>query len=213
MFPQIAFSNFINGTMVSLMVHLGTGGGMYYWFVKREPPPIVADLDLTMAPLVPTIPNAGGRGGAKPVEDWTISKKKKASAQVTPVAVETKEQVVKQENAAPPCTNCPTTGDGEGQYIPVEAASRKPRWIRNFITTQDYPPVAREQGRDGRVVLTVLIDSNGRVRDARLLQGSYEVLNEVALRKVKNAVFSPAYDKSNKPVSCKVTLPIRFELR
>jgi Gram-negative bacterial TonB protein C-terminal len=39
------------------------------------------------------------------------------------------------------------------------------------------------------------------------------VLNEVALRKIKDAVFTPAYNHEQKPVSCKVTLPIRFELR
>ena len=52
-----------------------------------------------------------------------------------------------------------------------------------------------------------------KVRDARLLEGSYDVFNEVALRKVYDAVFSPAYNENNDAVSCKVTLPIRFELK
>lgn len=104
------------------------------------------------------------------------------------------------------------TGEGDGEYVPVEQTSRKPRWIKNFITSYDYPVLARQEGKDGRVVLTVLLDREGRVRDARLLEGSYDVLNEVALRKVKQAIFTPAYNDEGAPVSCKVTLPIRFEL-
>lgn len=209
-----------------MLVHAGVGGGFYYWFMKRQPPPIVADLDLTMSSLVPVAPNAGGGYGAKRAEVWTMPKKGKKAPlpSVAPAAVETKEEVMRQDavQACPePCHEISGsgtgwgggTGEGQGQYIPVEAASRKPRWIRNFITSSDYPLIARRQGKDGLVVLTILIDAEGRVRDAQLQQGGYEALNEVALRKVKQAVFTPAYDDKNRPVSCKVTLPIRFELR
>jgi len=63
------------------------------------------------------------------------------------------------------------------------------------------------------VVRIILIDLEGRVRDARLLQGGYDVLNEVALRKIREAIFAPAYDADNRPVPSRVILPIRFELR
>ncbi len=228
MFSHFAFSGLFTGTFMSMLVHLGTGGGLYFWFVKREPPPMVADLDLTMSTLVPVMPNAGGGYGAKQSEEWFVASKEKKMKTPVPVqqpaVVETKEDVIKEEASVPACPNCPQgnvvgqgwgggSGEGDGQYIPVEAATRKPRWIANFITTKDYPTIARQNGKDGRVVLTVLIDSEGRVRDVRLLEGSYDVLNEVALRKVKQARFSPAYNDKRKPVSCKVTLPIRFELR
>ncbi len=213
--------------MISTLVHAAVAGSLYYGLVVHRPAPIVADLDLSMMTLAPVQPNAGGGHGAKASETWTVPKKEvKAPAPVEQMVPETKEEVEKQESVVPcpePCNENGAgantggwgggTGEGEGQYIPAEQASKKPRWIRNFITSRDYPAVARQQGRDGRVVLTVLLDSEGRVRDARLLQGSYEILNEVALRKVKEAVFSPAYNENNQAVSCKVTLPIRFELR
>lgn len=217
----------LSGLMISTLVHISLAGSLYYGLILREPPPIVAELDLSMTPLLPAIPNAGGGYGAKPSETWTLPKTKETMAPVPAPepAAESKEEVVKEENAAPcpePCNEAQMgngsgwgggTGEGEGQYIPVEQASRKPRWVRNFITSRDYPLIARQQGKDGRVVLSILIDTDGKVRDARLLEGSYEALNEVALRKVKDAVFTPAYDQENRAVSCKVTLPIRFELR
>lgn len=221
-------SGMFSGMMLSTLVHVAVAGSLYYGMVLRQPAPIVAELDLSMAPLVPVVPNAGGGYGAKPAETWTLPKKKEHQAPVPaqqPQVIETKEEVEKQENTTPcpePCNEAQAgngtgwgggTGEGEGQYIPVEQASRKPRWIRNFITSRDYPAIARTQGKDGRVVLTILLDEEGKVRDARLLEGSYDVLNEVALRKVKQAVFTPAYDHENRAVSCKMRLPIRFELR
>lgn len=224
MLQKFAFGGVFVGSMISTLLHLGAGGGFYYWFTKREPPPIVAELDLSMSPLVMQAPNAGG-GYAKPSESWTTPKKGKAPASVLVEKPQTKEEVVKEELQTAPCTgpNCVEgvgngtggggTGEGEGQYIPVSQTARKPRWIKNFITTSDYPRIARQEGKDGRVVLAILIDDQGRVRDARLLQGSYEAFNEVALRKVKDAIFTPALNVEGNAVSCKVTLPIRFELR
>lgn len=202
------------GMLISSLVHASLAGTLYYGFVLHRPAPIVAELDLSMTPLVPLAPNPGGRAENKP-ETWIQAKKGKAPVPQAPSIVETKEEVEKQENQAAPCPEpcAQGTGEGEGQYVPASQAARKPRWIGNFISSRDYSLVAVQEGKDGRVVLTVWIDEEGRVRDARLLQGSYEILNDIALRKVREAKFSPAYDEDDRPVSCKVALPIRFELR
>jgi DNA-binding CsgD family transcriptional regulator len=163
------------GTMISMVVHLGLFGGVYGFFMRKPAAPIVAELDLSMTPMQTLPANAGG-GHGRPSEAWVTPKKGKAPAP-TPVAAvpETKEEVAKQESAIAcpePCAETGTgtggggTGEGEGQYIPASDAARKPRWIKNFITSSDYPLIARQEGKDGRVVLTVLIDSDGRVRDA-----------------------------------------------
>jgi protein TonB len=104
------------------------------------------------------------------------------------------------------------TPGGAGRYLSASEVARPPRWVGNQIGPGDYPRKARRKGKDGRVVLSVFIDEVGRVRDVRLLQGTDDVLNEVALRKVREAVFTPAYNEAGKSVACKVTLPIRFQL-
>jgi len=225
------------GMILSSLFHAALVIMIHYGLVLHKPDiPIVAELDLSMSTMVPIAPVA-----VKP-ETKPIPPKVRRSAppkqvvlvpasQSTPVqeAPETIEEVMKEENReAQPCLDCPenpteaeddsddTSDDAmenEAQYIPVEQAFKKPRWIKNFITSRDYPYVARQQGKDGRVVLVILIDAEGRVRDARLLQGGYDVFNEVALRKVREAIFTPAYDVNNRPVPSRVTLPIRFELR
>ncbi|MCG3111235.1 MAG: TonB family protein [Candidatus Manganitrophus sp. SB1] len=105
------------------------------------------------------------------------------------------------------------SADAAGRYLSAAQVAKLPRWVDNLITPRDYPRSARREGKDGRVLLSVFIDAGGRVRDVRLLQGSDEALNEVALRKVREAVFTPAYNQKGEPVACKVTLPIRFHLQ
>jgi len=102
---------------------------------------------------------------------------------------------------------------GAGRYRSASEVAQLPRWVGNFIGPGDYPRKARRKGKDGQVLLSVFIDEIGRVRDVRLMQGADEALNEVALRKVREARFTPAYDEKGEPVACKVTLPIRFQLQ
>lgn len=225
-FPVLA-SLMASWMFMSVLAHATVGGSFYYWFVVHKPAGIVAELDLSMIPLVATVANDGGAAQPKKEQEWVLPSKHKFKAPPPPIpkVVETKQEVETKEELASapacvePCNTAPTAKlgnggtDGEGDFISAEEAARKPRWVGNFITSRDYPLMARQEGKDGRVVLSVLIDNTGKVRDVRLLQGGYEALNEVALRKVKNAIFSPAYNHGGKAVSCKVTLPIRFELR
>jgi|GEM_PF-1806609 len=102
--------------------------------------------------------------------------------------------------------------DSAGRYLSASEVARPPRWVGNLIGPGDYPRTARRKGKDGKVLLSVFIDEAGRVRDVRLLQGSDEALNEAALRKVREGIFTPAYNEDGKSVACRVTLPIRFHL-
>jgi len=97
-------------------------------------------------------------------------------------------------------------------WVPESQTARKPRWVGNLIDPDDYTSVARQSGNDGQVVLLLHIDTQGVVQDVRLLKGTYEVLNEFAIRKVKAGIFTPACDANGAPVACEVTLPILFEL-
>jgi TonB family protein len=169
---------------------------------------------------------AGSGGGGKPSEAWILPAKGKKAPPPPPPAAEVKaaptaEEVRSTDEAA--CFGDGCTGEGKGSgagvgdglggVIAAEDAARKPRWIRNLLSSADYPRVARQAGKDGRVILQILLDERGRVSDVRLLSGAYEALNEVALRKVKHAVFTPAYNAEGRAVPCRVTLPIRFELK
>ncbi|MCG3205849.1 MAG: hypothetical protein KCHDKBKB_02572 [Elusimicrobia bacterium] len=207
------------GIALSAIFHIGIGLTVKTFFMARHSAPILAELDLSMSSLVPAIPNPGGRGGVRS-ESWTTPKKGRAPVPPPLPNVSEVKQSLPEEVACPePCDRQQSgsgfggSTEGTGIYIPVSQAARKPKWIGNLISERDYPSVARAQGKDGRVVLSVLIDSSGKVQDVRLLQGAYEALNSVALEKLRNATFTPAYDANGNPVACKVILPIQFELK
>lgn len=187
-----------------MAIHATAGGSFYLW-VAMSRHGHMQEIELTSAPLVPR--SANNQTVESNEDDWVLIRKNRRFAKLP----EQKKEVPKDPNVC--AGKCPERQAGYGEFIPASAAERKPRWVGNFITPSDYPLLAKQQGRDGRVVLSVIIDNEGRVRAAQLLEGSYEALNEVALAKVREAVFTPAYDKSGNAVACKVRLPIRFELK
>jgi protein TonB len=207
------------GIGLSAILHLSAGFAAQRIFMTRQSSPVFAELDLSMSSLVPAIPNPGGKGGVHS-ERWTIPQKGKAPVPQLISEVADIKPVTPEEAACPePCqqegigSGIGGSNEGTGIYIPVSQAARKPKWIGNLITERDYPPVARAQEKDGRVLLSVLIDANGKVQDVRLLQGAYDTLNNVALEKLRAATFTPAYDANGNPVACKVILPIKFALK
>jgi protein TonB len=195
--------------MLSLFVHAGIAGISYYLFTKLQPSPVLAELDLSIAPALPASP--GGRP-SKPAKAWIIPEKENQPAvRPAPAGIPGPEHTASRDTG--PADGEGGNGNGEGQYVPASQTQRGPRWIGNMISASDYPSVARREGKDGLVVLLVRIDAEGRVRDVKLLKGSYPVLNRVALSKARKAVFTPAYDAQGMPVACEVSIPVRFQLQ
>lgn len=75
-----------------------------------------------------------------------------------------------------------------------------------------YPDESRRAGREGLVLLDMLIDERGRVASVRVLQDpGDEALVDAAIAAARLARFEPA-TRLGRPVSQRVRLPIRFQL-
>ena len=75
-----------------------------------------------------------------------------------------------------------------------------------------YPPLAREKGYEGTVLLRVLVQADGRVGNLSIDRSSgHEVLDRAAVDSVKEWTFLPA-QKGGKPVESLVLLPVKFKL-
>jgi len=186
------------GLLASVAIHASAGTSFWLWVKWRD------GGEIREFELATTTQQASPKAGKKAVvedDDFFLIAKKppKATLQTPALAGEACKGT---------CTESAT-----GDFIAASDAARKPRWVGNFITHADYPAIARSEGKDGRVLLSVIINDDGSVRSVELIAGSYSALNEVALAKVKNALFSPAYDADGNAVACKVRLPIRFELK
>ena len=191
------------GIAASLGSHIIVIASAYFLLVVRQPDPITVELDLSLAPRIAPFIARSGRARRAPVKKWVLPADGLAPAHGS--ATESAEEDV-VDACPPPCPDRP------GDFISTALTKRPPRWVDGFIEEKDYPKVARKRGEDGSVVLRVFIDAAGFVRDVQLLKGSYPILNDTAIRKVRTARFSPALNDSGQPVPAKLILPIRFEL-
>lgn len=110
-------------------------------------------------------------------------------------------------NAAPAGARMPAdTG-------PVDAAfgsTNGPRFAHRMLPK--YPRLARELGKEGKVVLKLTIDERGHLANVEVVDRAGSGFDEEAVKAVKGSTFIPA-TRNGKPVTCIARLPIRFELR
>jgi protein TonB len=113
----------------------------------------------------------------------------------------------------------PPTGQGvdvsdQPTFTPYEV---KPE-LRNRsefgrLLERKYPPMLRDAGIGGTVVLWVFIDEQGKVQNTKVTQGSgYEQLDQVAREVMAEARFTPALNRDQK-VPVWIQLPVTFQTR
>jgi periplasmic protein TonB len=75
-----------------------------------------------------------------------------------------------------------------------------------------YPFLARRFGKEGKVLLKLLIDKNGCLQDIEIIEPSGFGFTEAAVEAVKKSSFAPAHRNGEK-IASKATLSVRFILR
>ena len=74
-----------------------------------------------------------------------------------------------------------------------------------------YPPIAREAGVTGVVILEVVIDADGNVAESRVLR-SIPLLDQAALNAVKEWKFEPTY-LNGAPTPVIMVVTVSFNLQ
>ncbi|MCD4772627.1 MAG: TonB family protein [Bacteroidales bacterium] len=77
----------------------------------------------------------------------------------------------------------------------------------------EYPQMARESGIHGRVYVTFVVETDGRVTDIKILRGIGGGCDEEAVRVVKNMPKWNPGKQRGKPVRVQFNLPIKFTLQ
>lgn len=100
--------------------------------------------------------------------------------------------------------------DADNLPTPTEAylVSQMPQVLTEI--KPEYPKEAREKQIEGAVVLDILIDTNGVVRDAKIIEGE-EIFNDVALLAIKKFKFRPA-SVQGQTVPVRIRYTLRFKL-
>jgi TonB family protein len=75
-----------------------------------------------------------------------------------------------------------------------------------------YPPAAKKRGVQGAVIMELLIDAAGNVRQAKLVDGPDPELNSAALSAAQDFKFKPAY-LQQKPVAVRIRYSYKFVIK
>ncbi|UCE64321.1 MAG: energy transducer TonB, partial [Nitrospirota bacterium] len=80
------------------------------------------------------------------------------------------------------------------------------------IDRPPYPRIAKEQGWQGTVKLTLTIGPDGKISSATVLTSSgFPILDQIALDATEDWLFQPQKD-GEFPVATKVNVPVKFNL-
>lgn len=86
--------------------------------------------------------------------------------------------------------------------------------LRQWISTNvKYPVIASENGVQGKVFVTFVVDRDGSVSNARIARGVDPSLDQEALRVVNNLPKWKPGKQRGKPVRVSYTVPINFQLQ
>jgi TonB family protein len=100
----------------------------------------------------------------------------------------------------------------DGVYKSVDQPPKVEGGLASLTQDATYPTEAREQGLEGRVYVEAVVNPDGSVREAKVLRGLGEALDQEALRVVKNATFTPG-TYNGEPVRARKTVWIQFQLQ
>jgi periplasmic protein TonB len=75
-----------------------------------------------------------------------------------------------------------------------------------------YPMLARRLGKEGKVILKLLIDMNGNLQNVEIVEPAGFGFTEAAVAAVKNSTYAPA-NRNGEKVTTTALLPVRFYLQ
>ncbi|MBN1397994.1 MAG: TonB family protein [Bacteroidetes bacterium] len=130
--------------------------------------------------------------------------------QTTPPAAQTQQPAVQQPAAQQPAAQQPSTTSSTPAPMPFVAMENPPEVLKRVAPS--YPEVAVKMGIQGRVVVEVTVDPQGKPIQTKVVKSSSEVLNDAAIEAIMKYTFKPAM-QSNNPITAKIHIPIDFRLK
>lgn len=129
----------------------------------------------------------------QPIVEKGIEKNSTAIAHTEKIADEIEVDQPEKKNSITPI---------QKRAIPIYRRNKQP----------PYPAMAKRRGYEGKIVLSVLVDSKGMVSELKIKHSSEHLsLDRAALKTVKTWLFVPATEDGT-PVAMWVDVPIEFQL-
>ncbi len=84
--------------------------------------------------------------------------------------------------------------------------------LQQYLAQIKYPPIAKENDIEGTVYVRFVVDKQGNVTNVSVARGSERILNEAAVKHVKNMPKWEPGKQRGKKVKVQYVVPIRFRL-
>ncbi len=97
----------------------------------------------------------------------------------------------------------------KSEFVSVKV---EPHPIQDIQSLVEYPEKAKRAGLEGKVIVSALIDTNGKVIKVEVDRSTNPIFEESARKAMMKARFTPAL-QNTKPVKLWYTLPIVFKLQ
>lgn len=108
-------------------------------------------------------------------------------------------------------------GDDQQVFISVEQMPEFPggqeELFKYLSQKVNYPPLAKENGIQGKVYVTFVVDNSGSIKDVKIIRGIGGGCDEEAMRVVKAMPPWKPGKQNGKPVNVQFNLPIKFTLK
>ncbi len=212
-------------TLFVVLAHIGA----IYLLVTQKPlakielPPAKPMMVSLIAPPAPEPELVPVIEPPKP-EVKPVVKTKKIVEKIKPIETPTErlveattEQPVVEEMPATPIEPVKVSETPKAPPVVEKVAEEKiepPRFGVSYLNNPapDYPATSRRLGEEGRVLMRVLVSSDGAAEDVQIEKSSgSERLDDAAIKAVKRWRFIPA-KKNNQALSAYVIVPVKFSL-
>lgn len=127
------------------------------------------------------------------------------------------KEVVAQPNTTKPSTTAPKSNTNSTAYTVVEEMPEFPGGENGLMTflaaNMKYPPVAAENGIQGKVIVRFVVQKDGSIGDVEIVRSLDAACDKEVIRLVRSMPLWKPGILNNKPVSVWYSLPVNFRLQ
>ncbi len=107
----------------------------------------------------------------------------------------------------------------DGEEI-LQFAEKQPEFpggmqaLMKYLSSEiKYPEIAQEEGAQGKVFLSFVVERDGTIADVRVIRGVHQELDREAVRAVRSMPKWSPGEQGGKQVRTRYTLPVAFQLQ